>query len=448
MQRDDWLTQFPRQEGNDLLAGAIATVGAKIVANSWYVEGPLLLATAARNMLLFQSDFGRGWGSLIWKWVWGYLCRDAGGTIELARSSAADHEGPALGFHHIDESKMLPTGDPEYPFEYLRSGNGSEQTVVRMHRSQVCHIVDMPSGREKDRGIGFCSTSRALATAHILMDVIRYKRERLSDLMPAGLLLINNMSKTQWTDINEQYDARQHNQGNRVWRDVMVALGVDPAYQIQAEFLEFSQLPDGYDDKTATEMAVYTFALAFREDPREFWPVSSGPLGTATEAELQARSARIKGEGIICTAIERQLNRPEALPQDVTFHFDYQDDEQDKLAAEINNIKSQTIRRLWEPAKMLGAVSGNFDTSGNPQAEPEQMSEAPAREAEGIITKEQAQAWLIRDRVIPWDILGQPVEVERLYDTTSLRQMNGWGPKVRLYKDGRCLKAPSFPFQP
>lgn len=459
MQRDDWLVKFVKQEGNDLLAGAVSTVTAKIVANSWYVEGPLLLATAARNMLLFQSDFGRGWGSLIQKWVQAYLCRDAGGMIELARANRTDYTGPALGFHHIDESKMIPTGDPEHPFEYLRASKDS-QGVVKMHRSQVCHIVDMASGKDSDRGVGFCSTSRALATAHILMDVVRYKRERLSDLMPSGLLLINNLGKTQWEDMTENYDARQHNQGNKVWRDVMVALGVDPAYPIQADYLEFSQLPEGYSEKEATEVAIYTFALAFREDPREFWPVSSGPLGTATEAELQARSARIKGEGIICTAIERQLNRPEALPEQVKFHFDYQDDEQDKLAAEINNIKTQYIRRLWEPAKMLGAVSDNFDIEGNPQAEPEQMLEGERRqenpgapdtepggvpteqaEARGIITTEQAVAWLVRDRVIPWDIAGQPVDVERLYDTTSLR--GSWGPTVRLYKDGRCLKAPS-----
>jgi len=343
---------------------------------------------------------------------------------------------------------MIPTGDPEYPFEYLRTGSDG---VVKMHRSQVCHIVDMASGRDSDRGVGFCSTSRALTTAHILRDVIRYKRERLSDLMPSGLLLINNLNKGQWSDITEQYDARQHNQGNKVWRDVMVALGVDPAYQIQAEFIEFSQLPDGYDDKTATEIAIYTFALAFREDPREFWPVSSGPLGTATEAELQARSARIKGEGIICTAIERQLNRPEALPEAVMFHFDYQDDEQDKLAAEIGNIKSQTMRRLWEPAKMLGIV-GEQMAEGEQEFEEGQEGEqarggTQLTGAAGIITTEMALSWLVRDRVIPWDIVGQPVEVERLYDTTSLRKLSGWGPRVRLYKDSRCLKYRSSQYQ-
>lgn len=447
--RDEWLVDFVKREGNDLLAGALSTVQAKIVANSWYVEGPLILATAARTMLLYNSDFGHGWGSLISKWSGSYLNRDMGGVIELARASAGDLEGPAMGFHHIDESKLTPTGDPEYPFQYSRGGKQNQ--IVKMHRNQVCHIVDMPSGRDSERGVGFCSTSRALTTAHILLDIVRYKRELLSDLLPAGLLMINNLGKQQWEDITEQYDTRQRNQGNMVLRDIMVALGVDPAYPLSAEFFQFSQLPEQYEEKTATEVAVYSFALAFREDPREFWPVSSGPLGTATEAELQARSARIKGEGIIATAIERQLNRPEALPTDVTFHFDYQDDEQDKLAAEIADLKSQTIRRLWEPAHVM--QSGGFSAQYGQNAptendgEEEETGGVPARENEpqemqgarqGIITTEQAIAWLVRDRVIPWDILEQPTDIERLYDTKSHLDHPGWGPKVRVYNDGRC----------
>lgn len=457
MTRDDWLVDFVKREGNDMLVGAKSTVMAKIVANSWYVEGPLLLATLIRRLLLHDSDFGRGWDSLVSKWVDAYLNRDAGGTIELARASAGDLTGPAMGFHHIDESKMVPTGDPIYPYEYLNDEKG----VIKMHRSQVAHIVDMPSGKEEDHGIGFCSCSRSLSTAHILMDIVRYKRERLSDLLPAGLLLINNLGEQQWEDINTKYDARQHNQGNQVWRDVMVALGVDPAYPISADFFDFSRLWDQYDEKSAAEVAVYTFALAFREDPREFWPVSSGPLGTATEAELQARSARIKGEGIIATAIERQLNRPEATPEEVLFHFDYQDDEADKLAAEIADLRSQTIRRLWEPAHVgqagfMSPMPPGFETQDQTGAQqpPEdeaaagdsqggvqgEQPEMPEQRYEGIITTEQAVEWLIRERVVPWDVMGQPMDVERLYDTKAWQRSPEYGPRVRIYKDGRCFK--------
>lgn len=428
--RDEWLVDFVRAEGNDLLAGAVSTVTAKVVANSWYVEGPLLLAALSREMLLHWSAFGGGWNKLISPSVEGFLSRDGGGLIELHRASRSDIEGPAMGFSHLDEGKTYATRNPDYPFKYYREGPG--QDPVRIHRSWVAHLVDMPSGKENLTGIGYCSVSRAVTIALTLQQVTKYKRERLSDLPPAGLLLINNLGDEEWDDLTANYDARMGQRGNDVWRNLMVAFGIDPAYPLQAEMIAFSELGQHFNDKEFTEMTVYSFALAFREDPREFWPVSSGPLGTATEAELQARSARLKGEGIICAAIERQLNRSEALPREIEFHFDYQDDEQDMLAAKLKDIKSQTIRRFWEasPNRMVqtggeGEDGGGWEGGGG-----------------GIITTEQAQEWAIRERIVPLDILAQQVDIDRIYDTRAWNELEGFGPPVRYYRDGRCMTLP------
>lgn len=406
--RDDWLVEFVKAEGNDLLAGAVSTVTAKVVANNWYVEGPLLLAGVARDQLLYWSAFGGGWNMMVSPAVEGFLNRDMGGLIELHRASASDLEGPAMGYSHLDESKCYPTKDPEYPFKYA-----SDRGTVKVHRSQVAQLVDMPSGQDRYRGVGYCSVSRAVTIALTLQQVAKYKREKLSNLPPAGIMLINNLGEQEWADLTAKYDTRQTNVGNTVFQNVMFAFGVDPAYPLQAELIEFSALPDHFNEKEFTEMTVYSFAMAFREDPREFWPVSTGPLGTATEAELQARSARLKGEGIIATAIERKLNRSEALPPEVAFHFDFQDDEQDMLSAQLHDLKSQTIRRFWEPPTGSSAEVG-------------------------IITSEQARAWAVRERIIPADILAQPMDLDRIYDTKSWRNYKGFGPQVRLYNTGVC----------
>jgi len=428
--RDEWLVDFVHQEGNDLLAGALSTVTAKVVANSFYVEGPLLLAGVSMDMLLYWSAFGAGWNRFISPSVEGFLNRDGGGIMEFHRASRDDKEGPALGYSHLDESKTYATKDPEYPFLYYRKGKASDP--VKMHRSWVGHLIDMPSGKESLQGVGYCSVSRAVTISLTLQQVAKYKREKLSDLPPAGLLLINNLSDEEWNDLTANYDTRMTQRGNEVFRNLMVAFGVDPAYPLQAELLSFSELPDHFDDKVFTEMTIYSFALAFREDPREFWPVSSGPLGTATEAELQARSARLKGEGIICTAIERQLNRGEALPPEVQFHFDFQDDEQDILSAQLRDTKSQTIRRFWEPSP--NAFTSGVGVYGEGDGEP-----LPPEPAQGIITTEEARQWAMRERVIPMDVLSQEVDIDRIYDTKSWRNYRGFGPMVRYYKDGRCI---------
>lgn len=419
--RDEWLVNFWKKDGNDLLAGAVSTLVAKIAATDWYIEGPLELAEMYRHIILHNSDFGMGWDSWISKWVTSYLSRDMGGLTERLRSSAGDREGPALGFNHLDESKCYMTGDPEYPVMYC----GEKERKV--HRSSVMRIVDMPSGKDTDMGYGMCGTSRAIATASILRDVVRYKRERLSDLPPAGILFINNMSEKMWEDLIAKYDARQRNEGNETWQDIMVAFGYDPEYPVGAELFALSELPEHYDEETSTNIAIFTFALAFRVDPREYWPVSAGPLGTATEAEIQHQKAKAKGEGIIFSAIEHQLNDPLSLPQSLTFKFDYRDDEEDMQAARIANQKISNIRKMWEPSSALGGGRPMLDQS----AEDVQAGGEPN---EGMITTEQARMLLAREGLIPAEFVsGMTLDKERVYDTRA------WGPRARVYRDGsRC----------
>ena len=203
--RDGWLREFVKRPGNDLLAGTIATVTAKVATTGWYLEGPERTANTYRRIMLQRSDFGAGWSTMVQPAVWDYLTQDPGGWIERIRQGKADRQGAAIGFAHLDNAKMHLTGDPENPARYIPA-DGEE---VLLHRSQFIRIVDSPSPREELYGVGYCAVSRALTTARILMDIARYERERLSDLPPAGLLLLNNLSRVQWEDLEAQYDVRQ-----------------------------------------------------------------------------------------------------------------------------------------------------------------------------------------------------------------------------------------------
>lgn len=406
--RDEWLVDFVRKAGNDILAGAVSTMTAKIEATSWYVEGPVLMAEAYRDSLLYGSNFGAGWSPMVSQLVQGYFNRDGGGLLEFQRASIGEHDKPALCFSHLDESKCQFSGNPEWPVYY-----DDGEKVRKLHRSQVARLTDMPSGREEDKGVGVCAVSRSIATAMILMDIVRYKRERLSDLPPAGILFLSNLTDYQWEDVITRYDSRQRNEGKFVWRDIMVVCGVDPSYPVSGELFETSRLPEHYDDKTATEIAVYTFSLAFRTDPREFWPVSSGPLGTATEATIQHRKAKAKGEGVVFTAIERMLNSPHGLPRPVHFRFDYRDDEDDKMAAEIAHQRLKNIRLMWESSPNRGMVEGEIN--------------------EGMISTEEARQLMIHWHLVPPKLIGVSIEEIQAYDVRM------WGPVVRAYNDGTTV---------
>jgi hypothetical protein len=442
-QRDEWMVDWVKEDGNDLLAGAHSTLVAKIAATSWYVEAPLALAMLYRDILLHRIGWGAGWQPEVSMWTDAFLSRDFGGALENLRSSRTDYTGPSLGFAHMDESKCYPTGIPEWPIIYYNDDKGP----IPIHQSQVCWIRDMPDHRDRYRGVGFCSVSRALSTSYIMKMLVDYKEQALSDLPPAAILLLSNMTPSQWKDIEKRYDARQRNQGNTVWQDILVAFGFDPAYPLGMELLELSKVWEHFDERTATDIAMFSFALAYRVDPREYWPVSSGALGTATEAAIQDRKAKGKGEGIIYQAIERQLNRPTCLPPNVRFKFDYQDTEEDKLAAEIRELHIQNIRRLWEASPnraTAGATlppgEGGGSEEGSEIQQPPPGLELDSSDSEaalGIIDREEARQLLIHWNVVPPEILGEQVEIGRLYDTRAAQVMEAYGPVVRAHRDGR-----------
>jgi hypothetical protein len=413
-QRDAWLRQFIVTPGNDLLAGTISTVVSKVASTGWYLEGPERTANLYRKMLLEQSDFGGGWDILVSKVVADYLTQDAGGWVERIR---AGEQGASVGLAALDNAQMWITGDPEYPANYATAfqadADPDKRDWQRLHRSQVIHIVDMPSPAERQLGIGFCAVSRALTTARVLMDIARYEREKLSDLPPAGMLLLNNMNRQQWGDLQKSYDTRQSQRGNAVFRQVMVAFGLDPSVPLTAEVLSFSGLPEAFDKMTTTEIAIYSFALAFRIDPREIWPVSSGGLGTATETEIMHLKARAKGAGLLLTQIERSFNDGLTLPASLVFKFDFQDSEEDQAAIQIANDKATFIRKLWEPAAM----------------------------GMGLLSTEEARAWLVKENLFDEEDLLVIDEEGRADDTEEAKAFRvDLGPKARCYHDGRTVR--------
>lgn len=418
--RDQWLRDFVTQPGNDLLQGTISTITGKIATTGWYVEGPEKTSTRYRDVLADRSEFGAGWSIFIQKVVKDYLTQDKGAFIERIRESG----GAAIGFAHFDANRIRIKGSPEYPAVYRDEGSEDEEEKNHpLHYTQLIRLVDSPSPKETHYNIGFCAVSRALMTARILSDIARYERERLSDLPPMGILFINNMSRGQWDDLEEAYEVQQRQQGNQVWRDILVAFGLDPSLPLAAELFEFSRLPEHFDKQVTTEIAVYSFALAFRIDPREIWPVSAGPLGTATEAEIQHLKARSKGSGLILTDIERAFNQDFSLPSSLRFKFDYQDVEEDESYAELRWRNARFLRELWAPP------------------------EGTMGQGEGIISREEARRWLVKEGIFDADDL--LVEEENIRREDVPEKQKSWavdlGPIARAYNDGRTVRISGGP---
>ena len=350
--RDMQLREFVWREGNDILQGAVSSMVKWGKTLSWVCEGPDRVVNRYQSTLS-ESEFGEGWGTLISKVLTDYYTQDKGASIELIGNGNPDGpiEGPVLGLAHLDAQHIVPTGDIAYPVVF---NNPKDNKPHRIHATRIIRLVDMPSPNEALNGVGFCAVSRVIATTQVLLKLIRYKNEKLSDMPEAGLLILNNIMPKAWEDVQAKHQHERRKLGQEIWSNIMTLFSIDPAQPATANLVSFANLPDGFNEAEATDTYLNIVALAFGVDKREFWPQSSGGLGSARETEVMSQKARGKGKGDVISTIERAINW-KVLPQSVSFRFDFRDDEQDKLKAEINKIKTESIMNMWVKPSDRGA---------------------------------------------------------------------------------------------
>jgi len=125
-------------------------------------------------------------------------------------------------------------------------------------------------------------------------------------------------------------------------------MGLDPERPITADFLNFAQLPDQFNEKEATDLYINIVALAFGVDVREFWPMTAGGLGTATETLVMHQKAKGKGVGDLISTLERAINW-HLLPDAVSFSFDFTDDDEDQARATLDDTRTKTILSMYLP---------------------------------------------------------------------------------------------------
>jgi hypothetical protein len=158
---------------------------------------------------------------------------------------------------------------------------------------------------------------------------------------------------------------------------------------VDAKLVALSQLPAGFDQKIFTDLLIYGYALCFGYDPREFWPVSSGALGTATETEAQHRKATGKGGKEFILGLQEELQGN--LPDTLHFEFDERDvdGEMAEAALQLAQVQAVTV--------MMGA------------------------QPEAVLSKEQALTLLAEQGVIPreWTVVEEDVEATDTEDADS-----------------------------
>lgn len=335
MMRDRYLDNLWKSEG--IIAGTLYSMTARFGALPYKVDGPKR-AKQRSNDLLHNFDAK--------KWALDLLTCDNGAFIEKigpGRPDKALNRNLVLGLSVMDSLQCWRTFDPEFPVIYI---NPYTAAYHKIHYSRVIMASSMPVNRELARGIGFCAVSRTMRAIQIMRDIEIYKHEKVGGRFKRALGMIKGKGVTAKSINNtlDEHDQKQDSMGLTRFSQIPFLLVPDGDADILVK--DLAGLPDGFNAKEDTDLYVNCIALGFGIDTREIWPATSTGA-TKADATVQHEKARGKGNGDIIQTAERSLNWS-GLPDNVTMEYDYTDDEQDLMVAQLHTVEITNVVTLQQ----------------------------------------------------------------------------------------------------
>jgi hypothetical protein len=343
-QRDSDLDQFWKDCNH--LAGTISMLTSKVVSIPIRVipRDPSLKshqkqAEELTISLNEESEFGQGLASTMSKWLQDWFCADNGPMLEIIGGGKPDGpiKGPALGIAHLDSMRCMRTGDPKFPILYY-APDGSR---YKLYHSRVAFTADMPSARDEMLGVGFCSVSRTSAVAQNLLDLTTYKMEKMGSRPKRGILVGKGISVEAIVNALQIAEDQMDDRGLSIFAQLAILADLDPDAVV--EILDLISLPDGFDEETTTRLAMFAISLGFNVPIRWIWPAATSG---ATKADAMYQHIAGLGGGIgkvlkvFGTLLGGDPRGPKHgigkfLPPHLKLDIDFQDDEQDRMRAEI-----------------------------------------------------------------------------------------------------------------
>lgn len=362
--RDVYLQQFARSE--PMLASAVYSMATRISGLNYTLNGPPRAKKYAQE-LLTRPGLGDTLSTLVQKTVSDLHTADNGAFWELWRAGSPLSDAgnrPVLGFAHLDSRQCWRSYDPEYPVWYT---NPITHQIRKIHRSRVVFTSDNPQGTEVGRNIGFCATSRVLMMARVFRSMEVFLDEKLSGRFTRAIGAASGITPKQLKDALIQNNDVADAKGYVVYKDIpfLVSPNMEKGSEIKLMIQDLASIPDGFVFKDDADVYAYILAFCFGVDAREFWP-STTTGATKADATVQNMKARGRGIGNDIEMVEGMIRA--ALPESVTYEYDYTDDEQDKLAADIHKVRADTHKVYVdmgairpEEARALGIAEGALD---------------------------------------------------------------------------------------
>jgi hypothetical protein len=344
--RDLELRSFTKS--SDHLSGAVFNMCAKMTAIPVKVEAKdksikthVKAAEEFTDVIINGSQFGEGWVAFYGKFIEDLLTQDNGAFAEIIGPGKKD--GPLTGMPisiaHMDSARCLRTGSPEYPVVY----EDISGKMYKLHYSRVWFASQQPSTDVRMCGVGFCAASRAINSTQNLIDISTYKQEKLGSRPPRKLMITGGGLDPEDIQLAVQMSERAMSNAGFTRFSKTIVAGNRNILDPRVEEIDLASLPDGFDEKESTILGMSVIAMAFGMDAKELFPMMEGGASKA-DAIVQHMKQRGKGPGQILQITETGCGS-KMLPPYLQLVFDYQDDAQDRQAAEIRATRSQSRQR-------------------------------------------------------------------------------------------------------
>lgn len=341
--RDAWLRKVWRLE--PYIAGVINSVVNIDKNRGWSLIGGRnqvkRFSDVLHNNFHLAPDLS-GWRSAFGGSALSYYTSDIGSITEIGRLN--NERGPLDSLYFVDPAQCYLTGSFETPLAYRAVDRNS--VIQQWSRDDYFRVVSLPSTDENLYGLGFCALSRAIELLKIMVGIYQYDNEMLLNRAPRGLLLLKGITQDQWEDAMTSRQARLDGDEKQYYGAVNVLATLDPGVEIEAQLVALSSLPAEFDQRTFTDLLMYGYALCFGYDPREFWPVSGGALGTATETEAQHRKGGAKGGLDFVLGFAEKLQGE--FPDTLQFQFEERDLDGELANSEADRAKAEVVTMLYE----------------------------------------------------------------------------------------------------
>jgi len=341
--RDRFLKEFSRSES--MIASAVYSMKTRIGTLNYSLNGPPRAKKFAQE-LLNAPGLGDNLSVLTQKLSDDLDSSDNGAFMELWKPGNPDKappkDAPCLGFGHLDSRQCWRSFDPEFPVWYT---NPVTNAVRKLHKDRVVFTADSPQPIELARGIGFCSVSRALRMVRVFRNMQIFVDEKVAGRFTRALGAISGVSAGQVKKALENHADNMDTKGYVVYNEIPFL--IDPSTEgkndIKILLQDLASIPDGFSFRDDADLYAYILAFCFGVDAREFWPATQSGA-TKADAAVQNMKARGRGIGNRIQTIETMLRA--GLPEIVEFEYDFSDDDQDKMQAEIQGMRLNNLATL------------------------------------------------------------------------------------------------------